>query len=82
MSCSLIFFLANVVKKVYSIPKMKEVDDDDKVVKEVKGKGKGKGKSSKKTEEKEVKMDEDEENQSPVKEAPKKNGVIDDSDED
>ena len=64
-------------------PKMKEVDDDgEEEVKKVKGKGKGKEKSSKKPEEKEEMMDEDEENQSPVKPAPKKNGVIDDSDED
>ena len=46
------------------------------------GRGKVKGKSSRKPEEKEEMMDEDEENQSPVKPAPKKNGAIDDSDED
>ena len=62
---------------------MKEVDDDgQEEVKKVKWKGKGKEKSSKKPEEKEEMMDEDEENQSPVKPAPKKNGVNDDSDED
>ncbi len=57
-------------------------NDGEEEVKKVKGKGKGKGKSSKKPEEKEEMMDEDEENQSPVKPAPKKNGVNDDSDED